>query len=143
MDSISLPSANTIKLISISTISILFTGITSYAVYFDYKRRHDSQFRKNLSKFDDWLIPTIAITTDSPSHYTTAKQNRQLQKSNQQQSASDIRSKLEALSRALVMISGEQREFVTFPPATSFRTSRYSPIFFIILVFLFLSFVFI
>jgi len=40
----------TTKQVVVGTVSALAVGTLLYAVYFDYKRRNDPQFRKKLSK---------------------------------------------------------------------------------------------
>ena len=39
------------KQVVVGTVSALAVGSIAYAVYFDYKRRNDPEFRKQLSKY--------------------------------------------------------------------------------------------
>jgi len=41
----------TTKQVVVGTVSALAVGGICYALYFDYKRRNDPEFRKQLSKY--------------------------------------------------------------------------------------------
>lgn len=50
-------------------------GVLAYALYFDYKRRNDTEFRKRLSKC--WLVQSLRVRTDQ---HTPGKEKKRVDK---------------------------------------------------------------
>jgi hypothetical protein len=48
------------------------TGLVAYAVYFDYRRRNDADFRKKLS----WFKFSLCHTNQPTSHFRKGKETR-------------------------------------------------------------------
>jgi hypothetical protein len=41
--------------LALTGLAVVATGFVGYAAWFDYKRRNDPVFRKNLSKYNSWI----------------------------------------------------------------------------------------
>lgn len=107
-------SSNT-KIALISTATVVVTAFTSYALYFDYKRRNDPVFRKSLSKSQFSVRRSVQRVLTTISH-CAVKQAKKVQRNTAQQQASGTQDKVLALQRALLLINAE-------PSKSTFRST--------------------
>lgn len=77
-------SARTSTIFTVAAVTVL-GGLVAYAVYFDYKRRNDTEFRKKLRTwFTSGLCPRDSLTDVGP---TTGKEKKKVTKQTQQAQA--------------------------------------------------------
>lgn len=108
------------------TAGVAALGFVSYALYFDYRRRHDPVFRKNLSALPPTCDRGCCLVLTAP-RARTDKEKKKIQRVSQQQAEQGRTQIIAALRRALALINSEAGTAAFARPRDSCRADNLFP----------------